>query len=248
MKHKKKTRELSLEESSQMICGKLSFAAAEAYKLLRTNLDFSLPDADGCKIIGVTSALSGEGKTTTSINIAYTYAQTGKRVLLLEADMRLPTIGKRVKTELKEGLSNLLIGQSDYRTVLQKYVTISNLWLITAGDVPPNPAELLGSARMEAYMKMFSEQFDVVIVDLPPVGVVSDALITSKYLSGMIVVVRQDYCDRGALNDTMRQLQFADTKILGFVMSGADTQQKAYKRNNYYNHDYSKEKTSKSET
>lgn len=221
---------LTPEETRKTIGSKLSFAAAEAYKLLRTNLDFSLPAEKGCKVIGVTSALRGEGKSTTAVNIAYTMAQSGGKVLLLEADLRLPTVAKRLGVESKPGISNLLAGQCSGNDILQKSGLISNLWVATAGDIPPNPAELLGSQQMAVTIQAMSDVFDVMIIDLPPVTAVSDALIVSKLVDGMVVVVRQDYCDRGALDEVVRQLRFVDGKILGFVMTGADTQKKGYKR------------------
>lgn len=218
------------EESRKTLGDNLSFAAAEAYKLLRTNLNFSLPANEGCKIIGVTSALKGEGKSTTSVNIAYTMAQSGQKVLLLETDLRLPTLAKRIRVRTKPGLSNLLVGQCAGNEILQKSGLLPNLWVATAGDIPPNPAELLGSKNMELTLKALSDVFDVIIVDLPPVTAVTDAAIVSKLVHGMVVVVRQNYCVRGAVDEVVRQLRFADAKILGFVMTGADTQAKNYKR------------------
>ena len=172
------------EESRKTLGDNLSFAAAEAYKLLRTNLNFSLPANEGCKIIGVTSALKGEGKSTTSVNIAYTMAQSGQKVLLLETDLRLPTLAKRIRVRTKPGLSNLLVGQCAGNEILQKSGLLPNLWVATAGDIPPNPAELLGSKNMELTLKALSDVFDVIIVDLPPVTAVTDAAIVSKLLPG----------------------------------------------------------------
>ena len=235
MKRNHKNRDmLTPEETKKTIGTNLNFAAAEAYKLLRTNLAFSLPVKDGCQIIGVTSALRGEGKSTTAINIAYTIAQTQKNVLLIEADLRLSTIARRLQLRAKPGLTNLMIGQYSGNDVLQKSGLHPNLWVITAGDTPPNPAELLGSKPMEVTLKAMSELFDVIVMDLPPVTAVTDALVVSKHLDGMLVVVRQDYCDRAAVDEAVRQLRFADTKILGFVMTGADTHKKAYKRYGSY--------------
>lgn len=225
---------LTLEETRMTIGTNLSFAAAEAYKLLRTNLNFSLPDVSGCKIIGVTSALRGEGKSTTSVNIAYTMAQTGQKVLLLEADMRLPTLSKRLRVAPAPGLSNLLAGQCNGNDILQKSGLISNMWVTTAGDIPPNPAELLSSDNMEVTLKTLADYFDVIIVDLPPVTAVTDAVVVSKLLQGMIVVVRQNYCDRASVDEVIRQLRFVNAKILGFVMTGADTHAKTYKRYGNY--------------
>lgn len=245
MKKNNKNRDmLTPEETRKTIGTNLSFAAAEAYKLLRTNLEFSLPAKAGCQVIGVTSALRGEGKSTTSINIAYTMAQTGKRVLLIEADLRLPNIARRLQIHTKPGLSNLMVGQCNGKDVLQRSGLNPNLWVITAGDTPPNPAELLGSNPMAVIMKAMSKLFDIIIVDLPPVTAVSDVLIVSKHLDGIMLVVRQDYCDRGSLDDAVRQLRFVDAKILGFVMTGADTQKKGYKRYasyGYYRRSDSKE-------
>lgn len=222
------------EEIRKTIGPNLNFAAAEAYKLLRTNLEFSLPGGEGCKTIGVTSALRGEGKSTSSVNIAYAIAQTGRKVLLMEADLRLSNIGKRLGIPSKPGLTNLMIGQCTGSQAIQKSGLNPNLWVITAGNTPPNPAELLGSAAMESTLKAMSELFDVIVVDLPPVTAVTDTLVVSKLLDGMVVVVRQDYCDKGAVDETVRQLRFADARILGFVVTGADTQKKAYKRYGSY--------------
>src|SRR5699024_285672 len=124
---------LSLEESRKTLGENLSFAAAEAYKLLRTNLGFSLSDSTGCKVIGVTSAMKGEGKSTTSINMAYTMAQSGGRVLLMEADLRLPTVAKRLGLKQKPGITNLLVGQVSGNEILQRTNLISNLWVASAG-------------------------------------------------------------------------------------------------------------------
>lgn len=231
MKNKNKYRDnLTPEESRKTLGNNLSFAAAEAYKLLRTNLDFSLPADSGCRVIGVTSSLKGEGKSTTSVNIAYTMAQTGGKVLLIEADMRLPTLAKRLRVKSKPGVSNLLVGQCSGNDILQRTELISNLWVATAGDIPPNPSELLGSANMKATIDAMKDFFNVIVVDLPPVSAVTDAALVSKLVDGMILVVRQNYCDRGVLEESIRQLRFVEAKILGFVMTAADTQKKGYKR------------------
>ena len=221
---------LSLEESRKTLGENLSFAAAEAYKLLRTNLGFSLSDNSGCKVIGVTSAMKGEGKSTTSINMAYTMAQNGGRVLLMEADLRLPTVAKRLGLKQKPGITNLLVWQVPGNDILQRTNLISNLWVAAAGDIPPNPAELLGSANMKTTIQTMADAFDVIIVDLPPITAVTDAVLVSKIVDGMVVVVRQNYCDRDSLEEVVRQLRFADAKILGFVMTGADNQKKNYRR------------------
>lgn len=208
--------------------GSLNLGAAEAYKLLRTNLDFTLPAGKKCRILGVTSALRGEGKSTTAVNIAHTMAQSGGKVLLIEADLRKPSLAERLQILQKPGLSNLLVGQCSGNDILQRSNLIANLWVTTAGEVPPNPAELLGSQYMSATLAAMAEAFDVIVLDLPPVTDVSDTLILSKLVDGMVLVVRQDYCDRSALDQAVGQLGFVEAKILGFVMTGGEKRKKGH--------------------
>ncbi len=247
MAKNEKTNSRRRDQSCDKLMGpNLSFGAAEAYKLLRTNLSFGLPDKAGCKVIGVTSALRGEGKSTTAVNIAYTMAQTNQRVLLLEADLRLPTVAEKTRLNKIPGLSNLLAGQCSGKDVLQHSHWMGDLWVIAAGDIPPNPAELVGSEQMETTIRRLSELFDVIVVDLPPVTAVSDALLMSRLVDGMVVVVRQNYCDRGALDEAIRKLRYADAKVLGFVMTDTQTGSKNYRRygrrygKDYYDQGYYK--------
>lgn len=220
--------------ADKTIGANLSFGATEAYKLLRTNLDFSLLDVEGCKLIGVTSALRGEGKSTTAINLAYTMVQTGQRVLLLEADLRLPTAAKRLGIHSHPGISDFLIGLCTGSDIMQQSPLMDDLWIIAAGNIPPNPAELLGSEKTERTLNMLAAKFDVIIVDLPPISAVSDALVMSKLLNGMVVVCRQNYCERRALDDAVNKLKFAESKILGFVITDSDLQKKNYGRYGEY--------------
>lgn len=241
--NKKKRRDIA----DEAIFGtELSFAAAEAYKRLRTNIMFALPDEQRCRIVGITSACGGEGKSTTSVNLAYMLAEAGEKVLLIEADMRLPTISKRLDLQLVPGLSNMLARQCNVNEVLQPTELHEKLVVMSAGDIPPNPSELLGSKSMWTLMEVLSGNFDFIILDLPPVTEVSDALVASKLTDGMLVVVRQNYAVRRALAETMQQLKFAEAKILGFVMTCSDIQTKGkYKKYKYgKNYEYAKGKGS----
>lgn len=208
-------------KDADIIGDKLPFSAAEAYKLLRTNLDFSITKESRCKIFGFISALPGEGKTTTAVNTAYTIAQTGQKVLLVEADLRLPTVAKKLHVASRPGLSNCLVGSARCTEVIQSTELNHNLFVLAAGDLPPNPAELLDSKQMKDILDTLSETFDTIIIDMPPIGVVTDGLILSRMVDGMILVVRENYCEKGALDDTVRKLNFAGAKVLGFVMSAA---------------------------
>lgn len=229
-------------EQQSMIGSNLNFAASEAYKLLRTNLEFSFTDDEEQKIIGITSSLKGEGKSITAINLAYTIAEAGKKVLLMECDMRLPTVSKRLNLKSSKGLSNLLVGMNAADEVVQEGVLSETMDVIPAGDIPPNASELLASKRMEYTLEYLSKYYDYILLDLPPVTVVADALVASKLVSGMVVVVRQDYVGRAALSETMRQLKYVNAKVLGFVFNSVDDHtlpyNKRYYRKGYYKGKY----------
>ncbi len=226
-----------LRDQKTMLCDGLSFAAAEAYKLLRTNLQFSMPEK-GCRIFGVTSSVRGEGKSTTSVNLAYTFGQSGKRVLLIDADMRLPSVSSKLSIPGKPGLSNLLAGLSEEKDCLQVSKYMENWYILPAGDIPPNPSELLGSERMHSLLERYSDLFDVIVIDLPPVTVVTDALVFSPWTDGLIIAVRQNYTERKALNACMYQVNKLNAKFLGFVMTDAAVGESSYKRYGKYGHSY----------
>ena len=223
-------------EKESMIGSKLNFASAEAYKLLRTNIMFSFTEEQQKRVIGVTSSIKGEGKSITSINLAYSLAESNKKVLFMECDLRMPTISKRPDIRPTPGLSNLLAGLNNGNEAIQNGILNPNLDIMPAGDVPPNASELLGSMRMQHIVEKLIEFYDYIILDLPPVNVVSDALIASRLTNGMVVVVRQDFVGKSALAETMRQLKYADAKILGFVFNGVHNSDKYYKK--YYKKSY----------
>lgn len=216
----------------------LPFGAAEAYKLLRTNIQFALPDEQKCRVVGITSSCSGEGKSTTVVNLSYMLAQAGERVLLVEADMRLPMLAKRLNLRSVPGLSNVLAGLLNTSDAIQKSGLHEDMDFISAGALPPNPSELLGANQMRTLIKTLSGSYDFIIMDLPPVTEVVDAVVASKLADGMVVVVRQNYANRRALAETMKQLKYAGAKVLGFVMTCSEFQTrgkyKTYKRDYKY--------------
>ncbi len=207
----------------------ISFSAAEAYKLLRTNILFALPDAQRCRVIGVTSAGRGEGKSTTALNLSHMLAEAGERVLLIEADMRLPAISRRLGLRAAPGLSNVLAGLRNAGEAIHKSGLHEHLQIVSSGDIPPNPSELLGSRQMNTLMETVSGSYDFIVMDLPPVNGVPDALVASKLTDGMIVVVRQRYATRRALAEAMQKLQYAEAKVLGFVTTYSEIQTKGKK-------------------
>ena len=197
----------------------LDFTATEQYKLLRANLSFTLPDEKKCFVIGVTSSLRGEGKSTTSINLSYVLAEAGKRVLLVDGDLRIPSIAKNMDIQRTPGLTNLILNGSYDSLDDFKAEEMEKWYILPAGDLPPNPSELLGSRKMERFLKAVSEKFDYIIIDLPPVNIVSDALAISHLLDGMLLVIREDYTSRKDLDSCVTQLKLSNVNVLGCVMN-----------------------------
>ncbi len=214
------------------------FAMTEAHKRLRTNVFFSFADQKGCRVIGVTSAMAHEGKSTTSINLAYDILQAGKKVLLIDADMRLSKVAGTLSLHYSPGLSDVLVGENNGEHLVQHVTSMKNLPVICCGEVPPNPTELLASRRMSALLDTLKEAYDYIIIDLPPIGAVSDALIVSELTDGVIVVVRQDYVDKNILDDTVRQLRLNNARIIGFVMNGTRSENRYYNKYKKYDKKY----------
>ena len=221
----------------------LEFTATEQYKLIRANLDFTLPENEKCPVIGVTSSMRGEGKSTTSINLAYVFAEKGSRVLLIDGDLRIPSIAKKLDIDSTPGLSDFLRGKGAKITDLRNYL-IDNWYVLPSGDIPPNPSELLGSNRMENVLKQLREIFDYIIIDLPPVNIVSDAVSIAGLISGMIVVIREEYTEKKELERCFRQLKLSNVNVLGCVMNeaksggGSYSKYRKYKYYKYYRYYY----------
>lgn len=226
----KKKQPRSFENSTQLIGNNLNFEGREAYNLLRTNLMFSTKRNDrNARVIGITSSVHGEGKSLTIINLAYSLAESGRKVILIECDLRLPTLRKKLGLNKSNGLSNLLAGMNSEKATLHKDVLISGLDVVQAGDIPPNPSELLGSKAFTNLIDNVSSSYDVVLLDLPPIGEVSDALVVSKVTDGLIVVVRNDYTISSDLDFTLRQCELVGAKVIGFVYNGSASKTKRYK-------------------
>ncbi len=227
---------LSDSETRKTLHKNLEFTATEQYKLIRANLDFTLPENEKCPVIGVTSAMRGEGKSTTAVNLSYVFAEKGSKVLLIDADLRIPSIAKKLEIEKSPGLTDLLRGKGAQMSEFKSHL-LDNWFILPSGDIPPNPSELLGSGRMENVLKQLKEIFDYIIIDLPPVNIVSDAISVSSLISGMIVVIREEHTEKKELERCFRQLNLSNVNILGCVMNEAKSGGSAYgkyKRNNKY--------------
>lgn len=215
----------------------LGFTALEQYKLVRANLDFTLPEGETCPIIGVTSSMRGEGKSTTAINLSYVLAEKGGRVLLIDGDLRIPSVAKKLEIDSTQGLTDLLRGNglqmSDFQSPM-----LSNWFILPAGDIPPNPSELLGSNRMKNILTKLQEAFDYIIIDLPPVNLVSDAIAISPFISGMLVVVREGYTEKKELDRCFRQLELSNVNVLGCLLNVVKLGDGSYNRYKRYKYRY----------
>ena len=212
------------------------FAVVEAYKKIRTNLKFLLAKNDG-GVITISSADEAEGKATTSINMAIAFSQLGGKILLLDADMRRPSVNKKLKIENNDGLSNIIAGLSDFEKAVYQYN--SNLDILTSGPTPPNPSELLSSASFDRLLESCKNEYDYIIIDTPPINAVSDALVVAPKTDGLLLVVRAGYTRRDSLKQTIGAAEFANINILGAIMNGSDSNAKNYKYRKYkYSYKY----------
>ena len=190
---------------------------AEAYRSVRTNLQFLALDKGGRSIV-VTSSVPGEGKTSTAINLAATLAAAGEKVLLVDADLRRPRVATQLKLEGAVGLTTVLIGDARLGDVVQPYGR-TPLDVLTAGRVPPNPAELLGHARMRALLEDASKLYDTVIIDSPPLLPVTDAAVLAGETAGVVVVVGSGIVKRPELTASLEVLERVEARVLGLVLN-----------------------------
>ena len=195
---------------------------AEQYRTIRTNIQFAASSDHPVKSIVITSSGPSEGKSLTAANLAIVFAKSGKKTLLLDGDMRKPTVWKTFRLSNQKGLSTLLVSPDDIADSIQK-TTIDNLSVLTSGPQPPNPSELLGSTREEVIMDQLTRLFDVIIVDMPPVVTVTDAQIVASKADGTILVAREGVSEKAALLKAKQLLEIAHARILGVVYNGVDS-------------------------
>lgn len=210
--------------------------AAEAYRTLRTNLIFS-QTGRALKSVIITSASPGEGKSTTSSNLAAAFAQQGMRVLLVDADLRRPTLHTIFGTPREPGLTQVLVGQMELEAALQE-TSVPGLSLLTSGVLPPNPAELLGSPVMRELLRTMVDGFDMVILDTPPVMAASDSSVLASMVDGVVLVVRAGRTERSMAQQAVRQLTSVGARVLGAALNDPDRAVAAYGGAGYYYYAY----------
>ncbi|WP_188993502.1 CpsD/CapB family tyrosine-protein kinase [Paenibacillus nasutitermitis] len=190
---------------------------SESYRKLRTNIQFSSLDTP-MKVLMVASAQVDEGKTTTISNLAIAYAQEGKKVLLLDADLRKPSLHRVLSQNNRNGLTNILTDQIKWRDAI-KSTEIENLSVLVAGPIPPNPSEILGNHRMNSLLEELKEQFDIVLIDTPPILAVTDSLIVSALCDGVIMVVSAGKVDKELVKKAKASLEHVNARIIGAVLN-----------------------------
>lgn len=218
-KRKRKNDRLhsSIAQSKKLLLGDdTPFAVKEAYNKLRTNLNY-MKTQEGCQIIAVTSSIPGEGKTTTSINLAIAMGSSGKKTLLIDGDMRKPRAGAILGKESKTGLSEYLA--AIYNKMPFYKTEYENLYIMPSGYNPPNPAELLSGGRMKEMMEKLTGEFDVIIIDTPPLTVVTDSVVLKDVVDGYLVAVHSASTPSKIVEDAVSILRQVDTVIYGFVLT-----------------------------
>ena len=230
-------------DSTKLLTAASTFEVKEAYNSIRTNLLFT-QQGEKCPIFVVTSPTANNGKTINSANLAINFAQMGKKTLVIDADMRNPSLHKLFSLSSRNGLSEILAGLTDNITVTK--TDIENLSVLTSGKIPPNPTELLSSPRMDKLLDFVKEHYDCVFIDTPPVNIVTDATVFSQKATGYVIIVKTDTTNVPELKTTVSTLQGINANILGFILNDANSEKKKYysyyrkySRNYSYNYKYS---------
>lgn len=209
--------------------------AGEAYRALRTSLLLSAAGTPP-KTILVTSSQPGEGKSTTAVHIAYSLAQLGARVLIMDCDLRRPSLHKKLDISSAKGIANYLSSNTNLKPLIQE-LDIPNLSAITSGPIPPNPAELLSSRKMKEMLELLGKSYDHIIIDSPPIVNVTDPIILSTLVDGTIVVIQSGKAKRGLVQRSRQELLSVRSKIFGVVLNNVNLRREGYKYN-YYKYGY----------
>ncbi len=225
-KSKKLSDKFQTHNPNTILSASSPFVLKESYNTIRTNMLFTTQD-DPCPTIAVTGATADVGKSTVCLNIAIAFAQLGKKVLLLDADLRNPTLHKLLGLNNGAGMSELLAGIS--KECVPSDTGIPNLSILTAGAVPPNPTELLFSPRFTKLLNLLKSHFDYIFIDTPPVNIVTDATMLAERISGYIFVARSMQSTTSQIEFATKAIQQVNGKICGFVLNDVDAKVQTYK-------------------
>ena len=205
---------------------------SEQYRAIRTNIEYSNVDQN-TKTILVTSSDKNEGKTTTVSNLAVSFANLNKKVLLIDCDLRNASIHKMFKINNIYGLTDILAKDRAVDKCIQE-TELENLYVLTAGAIPPNPAEILSSEKMKNLIEDLKNIYDYIFIDTPPIGLVTDAGVLSSFIDGVVLVVKSESVEKKYLEETKKKLDAVDARILGAILNAYKSEQKDYNYYSYY--------------
>ena len=209
---------------------------SESYRGIRTSIEFSNLDKE-MKVINVTSSMQSEGKSTVIANLAVSFANLEKKVLLLEGDLRNPSVHRMFNISNINGLTDILLNNKNFAECVH-CTEVKNLHILTCGAVPPNPSEILSSKKMKDFINELREYYDYIFIDTPPIGVVTDAGIISTYSDGCVFVVGSKQCDIEMAKIAKKRLEDVGANIIGAVLNKFEAEGNGY---NYYNYYYQHE-------
>ena len=205
---------------------------SEQYRAIRTNIEYSNVDQN-TKTILVTSSDKNEGKTTTVSNLAVSFANLNKKVLLIDCDLRNASIHKMFRLNNIYGLTDILAKDRAVDKCIQE-TELENLYVLTAGAIPPNPAEILSSEKMKNLIEDLKNMYDYIFIDTPPIGLVTDAGVLSSFTDGVVLVVKSESVEKKYLEETKKKLDAVDARILGAILNSYKSEQKDYNYYSYY--------------
>ena len=228
MNNKKAQEQASgfMAQRRQILNKNTNFAIQEAYKRLRTNIRFCIRDQK-CKKFCLTSGQAGEGKSITLLNLAISIAQTGKKVLLIDADLRRPAMARLLVEKASPGLSEVLASEVEAVDAIHPGV-YPNLDILFSGEIPPNPSEILSSERMVELIETGAEKYDYILVDTPPVNVVTDACVVANLLDGVLLLAWQNRSKKDAVRQALNNLQLTGANVLGYILNGVESDESTY--------------------
>lgn len=215
---KKKLKETKNNPAKLITLTKPSSVISEQFKTIRTNIQFSIFDKE-MKSIAVTSDMVGAGKSTVAANLAVTFSMQGKKVVLVDSDLRKPTIHRFFGLSNRDGLTTILTNRSIRLCNMIHHTDVDNLFVLTSGIIPPNPSELLASSRMDELLVELEKDFDLIIFDLPPVVAVTDAQIMASKVDGTIFVIRKENSTKDKIMESKLLLQRVNANVIGVVLN-----------------------------
>lgn len=215
---KKKLKETKNNPAKLITLTKPSSVISEQFKTIRTNIQFSIFDKE-MKSIAVTSDMVGAGKSTVAANLAVTFSMQRKKVVLVDSDLRKPTIHRFFGLSNRDGLTTILTNRSIRLCNMIHHTDVDNLFVLTSGIIPPNPSELLASSRMDELLVELEKDFDLIIFDLPPVVAVTDAQIMASKVDGTIFVIRKENSTKDKIMESKLLLQRVNANVIGVVLN-----------------------------